>query len=523
MGRTLQTAWRAFYQLGKWLVASLFALILAIPAETQGASSPLGLDMTIFLEEGGRFEKAADPTHRAGWPVACDTLKSLFENPNGRFGHGPFSSVKCLAKPTTLDRLTNKSPKPSWAMQVTDNDKLSGIAIYFMGAEKPRLEAMQQATASEKFLEGLGNKKVASGLALILQDALPMFSLVQLNGDERQLEVDSPLLPDPIPVEFTVYTLRFEKKGGYWAPKPVGYITSENIGLSRDIRWKLTLHEGSFPGGQMLFAHNEQGRGSTRSATSDRLSGLLGRFGINALIDGLMTALSQNLSGIRYGYPLPPNVDVVSKSKMLSLFTEVRAGALTGLRLYYDTAPKVTDVTADGEQVYFGWSSMEAGWAFNLNLPKWLSPIANRIDLQPRAGMISLDTKLVGTDELGLRWASQFKIDRATVYGLEIGLERDFIKKSLLRGWAGALYSWSALGITQTQFLSIRSGVDFYWDLFDMGPLRFKGLLFGSMENLSIQKKFTLPADNKKVDLSGEITGVTYQLMFCGLGVTIAW
>ena len=61
MVRDRQTARRALCQLGKWLVASLFALTLAMPAETQGASSPLGLDMTIFLEEGGRFEKDADP------------------------------------------------------------------------------------------------------------------------------------------------------------------------------------------------------------------------------------------------------------------------------------------------------------------------------------------------------------------------------------------------------------------------------------------------------------------------------
>ena len=516
-------ATRAFGWLSSGLSSCLLAMAAMMPCSAQAAAAPLGLDLTIFLEAGGRWEATQDSTHRGAWRMACDNLKALFENPSGRFGHGPFSAVKCLDKPTTLDSFASGPQKPSWAMQVTDSDKQSGIAIYFMGAARPRLEAIQLATPSEKFMEGLTHKKAASGLALILQDDLPMFSLVRLTDDGRQLEVESPLLPDPIPAEFILYTLDFDQQGDFWAPVPVGYLKSENVGLSRDIRWKLTLHDGSFQKGQLLFAHNEQGRGSTRDSTGDRLSGLLGRFGIGSLIGGLMTALSQNLSGIRYGYPLPPNVDVVSKSKMLSLFTEVRAGPLSGLRLYYDTAPKITDVAASGEQVYFGWSAMEAGWAFNLNLPQWLAPVANRLDLQPRVGMISLDSKLAGQDQFGMQWVSQFKIELATVYGLEIGLERDFTKKSLLRVWAGALYSWSALGITQTKFLSLRSGVDFYWDLFDMGPFKFKGLLFGSMENLSIQKKFTLPADNKKIDRSGEIAGVTYQLMFCGMGATIAW
>ena len=523
MARGPQIANKAFCLLSRWLIGCLLAMAVVMPRSAYAASASPGLDLTIFLEAGGRWDQAQNQRYRVQWREACDGLKAIFGNPEGRFGHGPFTAVKCLDNPTTLDKLADKRTKPSWAMQVLDNDKQSGIAIYFMGASRPRPEAIQQGSPSDKYMEGLTHKKVANALALTLEDALPMFTLLRVADDAHQIDVESPLLPDPVPEEFAVYTLEFDAAADLWVPAPVGYIKSENAGLSRDIKWKLKLHEGSFHKGQMLFAHNEQGRGMMQEATGSRLGSLLGRFGVTSLIEGVMTALSQNLSGIRYGYPLLPPLDVVGESKMLSLFTEVRAGPLSGLRLYYDTAPKVTDNSPSGEKVYFGWSALEMGWSFNLNLPAWLAPVANRLDVQPRAGLISLDSKMAGSDQFGLQWVADFKLDRATVYGLEVGIERDFLKKSLLRGWSGALYSWSALGLTQTNFLSVRAGLDLYWDLFNMGPLKFKGLFFGSMENLSIHKRFTVPADNAKIDRGGVITDVSYQLIFCGVGATIAW
>ena len=523
MARDLQIAKKAFCPLSRWLIKSLFSMAVALPQFAQAASAPPGLDLTIFLEAGGRWESAKNPVYRNQWREACAGLKSIFANPEGRFGHGAFTSAKCLDKPTTLDELSRDRTRPSWAMRVLDNDLQSGIAIYFMGASHPRPEAMQEGSPSDKFMDGLTHKKVANALALLLEDALPMFSLVRVDDDARQIDVESPLLPDPVPVELVLYSLEFDSVADLWVPAPVGYIKSENVGLSREIRWKLKLHEGSFHKGQMLFAHNEQGRGMTQNANVSRLGALLSRFGVTSLIEGVVTALSQNFSGIRYGYPLLPPLDVVGKSKMLSLFTEVRGGALTGLRLYYDMAPKVTDVAVNGEQVYFEWSALEVGWAFNLNLPHWLNPVANRLDLQPRAGLITLDSKMAGSDQFGMQWAAEFKLDHAIVYGLEVGVERDLLGKSLLRGWTGALYSSSVLGIKQTNFMSVRAGLDLYWDLFDMGPLKFRGLLFGSMENLSIHKHFTVPADNAKVDRGGVITDVSYQLIFCGVGGTIAW
>ena len=499
-------------------------MIMAWACDLMGSSSSLGTDLTIFLQANGRHGTTKNPAYEEKWREACSNLKTYFENPQGRFGHGPFAVVRCREAVTTLDDIRSDKPQPSWAMQVIDSDKHSGIEIYYLGTESPRVEAAQLGNASEKFLDGLTHKKVVAPLSLLLQDRLPMFSLVRMTSDDaRQIEVESPLLPDPVPQEFMLYTLAFDAANDRWAVIPVGMIKSESHGLTREIKWKLRVHQGSFEKGQMLFAHNALGRGKGGDATEGRLSSLLGRFGVKMLAAELMTALSENLSGMRYGYHLLSSSDVVGRSNMLSLFTEVRAGPLKGLRFYYDEAPKVTDTASDGEQVYFGWSAVNIGWAFGMSLPEWLAPIANRFDLQPKIGIVTLDTKLAGFDEYGEVHTDKFEIKNAAIYGFEAGLERDFSQTAMLRGWTGILYSWSELGIAQTKFISLRSGLDVYRDLGTIGPLRLKGLLFGSMEKLWISKHFTTPKNNANIDRSTLITDLSYQLIFCGAGVTIAW
>ena len=523
MVRDMQSANRASRPLSKWLRQSLFAVIAVSGCDPMAAAAPLGLDLTIFLEADGRWSANKNPGYKIQWREACANLKTLFENPGGKFGHGPFTAVRCLNESSKLGDLKKMRPAPSWAMRVIDSDKQSGVEIYFLGAKNPRMEATQLGNASDKFLEGLTHKKVVTSLALLLQDRLPMFTLVNITDDDaRQIELESPLLPDPVPDEFAVYSLQFDDANDIWAPRSVGYIKSGSSGLGSQIKWKLKLHRGSFEKGQMLFAHNARGRGKGSDAAEGRLSSLFKRFGVTALAEGLMTALSENITGIRYGYQLFPSLDVVGKSNMLSLFTEVRAGPLGGLRFYYDTAPKVNQLLPTGDQTYFGWSAINMGWAFGMALPEWLAPVANRFDLQPKVGLIKLDTRLGGVDDRGMAQTAEFKMN-SPVYGVEAGLERDLFSLALLRGWAGMLYSSSSIGSSKINFLSFRSGIDSYWDLTTIGPFKLKALVFGSMENLSINKQFNAPVDDSVVDRGAAITKVSYQMKFLGLGVTIAW
>ena len=506
-----------------WLKRSFFVLLVAWGCNAMAAATSPGLDLTIFLDTDERWGSSKILGYRAHWLEACSNLKALFENPTGSFGHGPFTAVTCRGAPTKLNDLGKAGAKPSWAMRVIDNDKQSGVEIYYLGAKTPRPEAVQLGNGSNKFVEGLTHKKVATALALFLEDRLPMFTLVTIADDDiRQIEVESPLLADPVPDEFMVYALKFDAAEDLWVPSFVGFIKTGSSGLGRQIKWKIKLHRGSFEKGQMLFAHDARGRGKGVDAGVGRLSSLLSRFGVTALAEGLKLALSENLTGIRYGYHLFPSPDVVGKTNMFSLFTEVRAGPLMGLRFYYDSAPMATELLAGGDKTWFGWSAINMGWAFSMKLPTMLAPVANRFDLQPKVGYITLDARLGGVDDWGMAQTADFKMN-SLVYGFEAGLERDILKVALLRGWAGMLYSSTAMGITKINFFSLRSGIDTYWDLTTIGPFTLKGLLFGSMENLSISKHFTAPVDNSVVDRGAAITNVSFQLIFCGGGVTIAW
>ena len=483
----------------------------------------LGLDLTIFLDTDQKWQDKKNGGFRDQWRDACNNLKSLFENPQGKFGHGPFLKASCAPKPKKLQEIAKSSSHPSWLMRVIDNEQQSGIEIYFLSGKNPRIEAAQLGTSSEKFLEGLTHKKVAIQLSLILQDRLPIFTVVNIEDDDaRQIDIESPVLPDPSPDEFVVYSLVFDESNEIWQPTFVGVIKSETSGMGRQIKWKIKLHRGSFKKGTVLFAHNAMGRGKAGDGTEGRLSTLLRRFGVTTLAEGLMMALSENLTGFRYGYQILGAPDIVGKSNMLSLFTEVRAGALKGLRFYYDSAPKVSEPTPTGEKTWFGWSATNVGWAFSMSTPSWASTLVNRVDVQPKIGLMSLDMQLYGIDDWGMEQTAEFKM-KSTVYGGELGMERDVWNMAMLRGWTGFFYSSSTIGISKINFLSLRAGIDTYWDLTSFGPFKIKGLAFGSMENLSIGKQFDAPADNRVVDRGDTLTKVTYQLKFLGLGVTVAW
>ena len=84
-------------------------------------------------------------------------------------------------------------------------------------------------------------------------------------------------------------------------------------------------------------------------------------------------------------------------------------------------------------------------------------------------------------------------------------------------------YSGADLGITKTQFTSLRSGIDAYWDVTTIGPLKFKALVFASVEDLTIDKQIKKPADNSEIDPSAVINYVSYRLFFSGIGATMTW
>ena len=500
-------------------LVALFSVLL--PTSAFSNAIPVKLDLAIFLSTD-KTMNGENSAYFQQWRQGCKLIKSYFENRELRFGAGPFQAVRCLTQPTTLDKLYN-AHQTSWALRVTDNTQLSGFEIFYLGGRRPLREAAQLSTPSPHFFDGLQDKKLVKSVSVLLQDQLPIYSLVRLLPLQKEIAVDSPLLPDPVPDAFVLYTLSFDPGAELWIVRPVGFIKPSGLSLTQTVKWEVTLHDGTTAGDTILFAHNAAGPGQIKDTMSDRLQSLLGKFGISAIYDQFLATLSSNLSGIRYGMPVYPALDLVGKSTMLSLFTEVRGGALRGLRLYYDKTPRVSEKTANGEPSYFGWSSLNLGWSFDLPLPAFSKDLVGRFDFQPKIGILSLDTRLAGTDEYGVVHTAAFKLNDAVNLGFECGLEREMFELAMLRGWTGLLYSSGTLGGNKTRFTSLSYGIDAYWDLRSWGPFRLKALTFISKESLSIGKTVRESPDKDLTDYRGEISNVSYELMFFGLGATVAW
>ena len=497
-------------------------LMLAICRPSAAAEPiPVGLDLSIFVEVPSA-NSSYDRDVQKNWPKACALLKGYFGNRKERFGHGPFQTAQCIERPTTLEGAMAQG-KSSWIMKVYSNEKASGFTIFYLGSGEPHSEAAIVAAPNAEFIAALTERQAVRSFTLLLQDQLPMFTLVHITPNAGKIEVDAAVLPDPMPTEYVLFTLAFDPAKKHWIARPIGFTKPTGNAEGNVNSWEVDVHEGILRKDSIVFAHNAAGRGKSSDAMENTLSALLGRFGIQSVMAGVMASFGSNLSGIRYGFPPLPATDVVSRSTMLSLFTEVRSGPVKGLRLYYDKAPQSKDVAANGDPIYFGWSSINLGWSFDLPLPKIASGIIDRFDFQPKMGVVNLDARLAGIDATGTTRTAPFTLKNAINFGAETGIEREFFDLALLRLWAGGLYSWAAIGITETKFVAMQSGLDVYWDIGKLGGIKIKGLTFLSTQYLMIGKKFSRPADNATRDVEGVITDLNFQLVFLGLGATLGW
>ena len=178
-------------------------------------------------------------------------------------------------------------------------------------------------------------------------------------------------------------------------------------------------------------------------------------------------------------------------------------------------------LSTTGERTYFSWSRINLSWAFRLPLPTLVAPYFETLDLDPKLGIYSLDSRFEVTGANGKPQMANFKLDRAIDLGFEAGLEHTF-PMALLRLWGGYNYSASIVLQTKTSLSSVKGGVDVYWPLANFGAnTTLKFLTFGSGEILSMGKKSAAKSD--ATDYEEVIKGLSYQLIFLGIGGTISW
>jgi hypothetical protein len=206
---------------------------------------------------------------------------------------------------------------------------------------------------------------------------------------------------------------------------------------------------------------------------------------------------------------------------MLSVFSEIRSGPLSGLRFYYDKAPESNFVTEDGNQGYWGWSSLSLGWSFATPLPKFVKPILSQFDIYPKIGYLNLASRMTARDLDGNFYPIDLKIDKKLLLGLELGAEHPFLNSSLMRLWFSYSKMYDRQSAVSSAYSSLKTGLDFYWDLFSMGSTRLKFLTFGLFQYDNLTG--TLSLDERLNDIEKQTFPIAYRLYFVGAGVTLAW
>ena len=492
-------------------------LLLGMTSDLYAQIQPVGTDLTIAIE---RRTLSADKTktYRAEWTALCRTISKYFENRTGTIGRGPFTDVTCLDKATSLDAILNKKKVPSWVLLVSDTDTQSGFEIFYISKGKPISQASQLMAATDTFLADIKDPKYLKNICFYLLDQLPVFSLVTIKSDTASVVLDPQLDPELLPREYVLYTLRFDAKKKVWLPRPVGFARPPDNKSGAE--WPVTLQRGAFIGADPVFAHNAKGRGMLKKTLLDNLGSFFSKFGLKSLLSGFLASLDSNLSGIRYGYPMLKSKDIISKSSMLSMFTEIRGGPLSGIRLYYDKTPLIKRTVGNGLPERFGWSCLTAGWSFNIPVPKTFSSTIHKFDFAPKIGIYDLDSLLVVTDTKGEQHTADFALKNAMDIGFETGVEHATKSMGLWRAWLAMNRSWNTKSTSGTRITSTKAGLDAYWSLFKLGKTRFKLLTFGSFEELNLTKDPSPPgATITKV----VITDLSYNLIFLGAGATLAW
>jgi hypothetical protein len=210
---------------------------------------------------------------------------------------------------------------------------------------------------------------------------------------------------------------------------------------------------------------------------------------------------------------------VITETALLSALLEIRSGPLSGLRFYYDLTPRA-EKERYGLTEHFEMSRTSLGWAWEIIPPESWQGLISRIDLQPKFGILSFDSKLAVQDNLGDYQLTSFEARRVLNLNAELGLEKESI------GWRTRLwgsYSSAQASLVKSNGVSVTSarvGFDVYMDLMKEEKWDLKALVFGFGERLLLQRD-TKAIDDSSSDLA--IRQFGFNLLFLGGGVTVSW
>ncbi|MBM4254143.1 MAG: hypothetical protein FJ146_19430 [Deltaproteobacteria bacterium] len=485
------------------------------------AASPLDFgNVTITLAGDSGALDALKASEQ--WTAACQNLGKSLVSGSGPWGFGLFGGFKCK-KFGTKDKAD-----AGWTLWATAAPNVLRFEMRHSDLDQPVAKTdIPVSGVSGDLLERMGKSKLATLIAADLLEKLPVWARINSpqirdNGKKLELPIPSKLKNFPqAPKQLAIYTLTFEPQRHIWQAHVIAKADQTETRSKKKLTW--VLDRPVSPGGSPVYAHDYRGRG----ANAEILGRLIEDAAKKPLDDddflgGNLAAaasrvLNEGFIGVRLGKSLSSG-QLARKIKTASLLAELRGAPLDGLRLYHDVWPKISEEAAFGPTSFSG-SRTVLGWALGMDLyDTKLSGLIDRIDFVPKIGVWSMKSqfKLAPTNDTVAAYDFNFASSLST--GVELGVEKQFASRALLRLWLGADFSSIAgSAATAAKINDVRAGSDLLVNVATLGPIHWSILGFGVYERIQLAKQY--PDGTREAALKS----ISLSLAMVGGGLALAW
>jgi hypothetical protein len=495
-----------------WLIA-LFLSLPGYAAEDLVPIDPKLQKAYIRLQDGEKI--LTGEVSQGQWLRVCQGLgQNLLANASSP---GFLAEYICQREVKEAD---NAFP---WRISFVPRPKFIDITVDFNSKEKWITVQSFSFHLQGEFLEDMQKATVLRFLARMIVESLPTGWVYTHKSGGKNLELimhpDMPFLPE----ELLIYQLNYKPSKKLWVPEIKASLvrkeTFRNMeqGRAETFEWKRTY--GKLLEGERYWIQNSKGRNQRQAEYEKKINGETQGFSLLNLLDRMLfESFTSNYAGLRYGRSFIQGESVITDTALISALLELRSGPLSGLRFYYDLTPRA-EKERFGLVEHFEMSRASLGWAWEIIPPESWQGLISRIDLQPKFGILSFESKLAVQDSLGDYQLTSFEARRVLNLNAELGIEKESI------GWRTRLwgsYSSAQASLVKSNGVSVTSGrigLDVYMDLMKEENWELKALAFGFSERLLLQKDPKTIADSS--DLA--IRQFGFNLLFIGGGVTVSW
>ncbi len=495
------------------------AFILSMPG--QAAEELIRIDpksQKAYIRLQNSDDTLSGETSQGRWLRLCQGLgQNLLANNSSPGFLAEYICQREVKEPETAQDAT-------WRISFSPRPKFIDIEIEYRAKDKWTAVQIFSFHLDGEYLEDLQKVTVLRFLARMIVESLPTGWIYTHKAGGKNLELimhpDMPLLPE----ELLIYQLNYMPGKKLWLPQVKAKIVRQqnfrNLeqGRAESFEWKRSY--GKLVEGEHYWIQSSKGRNQRQAEYEKKINGETEGFSLLNLLDRMLfESFTSNYAGLRYGRSFVQGDSVITDTSLISLLIELRSGPLSGLRFYYDLTPRVEKERL-GLNEHFEMSRTSLGWAWELTPPESWQGLISRIDLQPKIGILSLQSELAVQDSAGNYQLMSFEAKKVLNLNMELGIEKESL---WLRNRLWTSYSSAQTNLVKSNGVSVTSarvGIDVYMDLINNPSWDVRALAFGFGESLSMERD---PRSLKDSDSEIAIRKFGFNLLFIGGGVTVSW